>query len=128
MIGEYSRKKCPKGSMSRRSYISKSGKKVKATCIKSKSYRAKGLSPKSGFMRSMSPFSKHRSGSLTKLGYKLHSPKSSRHASLRRAVKKYGAGATVKKLNFARVSTKNTYPKNSAVYASDVRYVQSLKK
>ncbi len=128
MIGEYSRKKCPKGSMSRRSYISKSGKKVKATCIKSKSYRARGLPPRSGFMRSMSPFSKHRSGSLTKYGYKLHSPKSSRHEALRRAVKQYGVGATVKKLNFARVRTKYTYPQNSAIDASDVSDVQSFKK
>ena len=41
----YSRKSCPKGTVSRRSYVKKNGTRVKAGCIKSKGLRSQGKKP-----------------------------------------------------------------------------------
>jgi hypothetical protein len=119
----YSRKSCPKGSMSRRRYSfkRKSGKlvKVKASCIKSKSLRSRGIKPKR-VIRIL------KRGELSKFGYHLADKKSVRQSALRKAVKEYGAGKVIKKLNAVRTLSKNVAPKNAKRYGRDIKFVQSL--
>lgn len=117
----YSRKKCPKGYISRRSYTKKSGTKVKAGCIKSKGLRSKGIRP----VRSIPILKK---GTLSGLGYGVHESTTKRQEALRRSLKKNGYSVTIKKLNAVRVLSRNTQPKNSSIYARDIKYVQSLRK
>jgi hypothetical protein len=120
----YSRKSCPKGSISRRGYkymkpSIKKSVKVKAACIKSKGLRSKGIKPK----RVIRILTK---GALSKFGYHLSDSKKKRHDALKKAVKEYGAGSVIKKLNAVRTLTKNTAPKNSERYGRDIRFVQKL--
>ncbi len=116
----YSRKKCLKGTVSRRSYVKKNGTRVKAGCVKSKGLRSKGKKP----IRGIPTLKK---GTLSKHGYSVKSPREERHKSLRRSVKEHGKGVVIKKLNAVRVLSRNTNPKNSAIFTSDMKYVQSLK-
>lgn len=115
----YSKKSCPRGSISRKSYTRKSGIKVHAACVKSKSLRAKGQKPKVYLP-------KLKEGSLIKYGYAVHDPTTTRHKALKKIYKAYGLSTSVKKLNAVRVLTKNTAPQNSAIYARDIRYMESL--
>jgi len=115
----YSRKSCPKGTISRKSYKKKSGIKVKSTCVKSTSLRSKGIKPKK-------VIPKLKSGSLTKYGYSVHNTKSIRHKALKKAYKTYGYSLLIKKLNAVRVLSRNTAPKNSKIYADDMKYVEKL--
>lgn len=116
-IKKYSKKSCPIGSISRKSYTRKSGVKVEATCVESKGVRSKGLKPKV-------ILPKLKEGSLLKYGYDLHESDTLRHTALKRAVKKYGFSSTIKKLNAVRVLSKNIAPENSKLYEKDIRYVE----
>jgi hypothetical protein len=113
----YSKKSCPKGSISRKSYIRKGNVKVHAACVKSKSLRAKKKKP----AVYLPPL---KLGSLKKYGYSVHDSIKKRHTALKKAIKKYGSSSTIKKLNAIRLLTKNTSPKNSKIYEKDLRYVQ----
>ena len=116
----YSRKKCPKGYISRYSFKRKSGYKVKASCVRSRrSLRGRGKKPSVYFP-------KLKAGTLRKSGYTVHSPERSRKKSLKKAVKKYGKNLVIKKINAVRVLSKNISPKISKIYTKDLKYVQSL--
>jgi hypothetical protein len=115
----YSKKVCPRGSISRKSYIRKGNVKVNAACVKSKSLRAKKKSPQVYLP-------KLKQGGLKKYGYAVHDSLKKRHTALKKAIKRYGASKTIKKLNAIRLLTKNTSPKNSKIYAKDLKYVQKL--
>lgn len=121
----YSRKKCARGSISRRgyTYFSKRAQrfvKVKPACTKSKrSLRARGKSPE----RVIPPL---RSGTLRKYGFRVSASKEERHKSLRKAVKAYGATEVVRKLNAVRVLTRNTRPEQSKIYTESIDFVHSL--
>ena len=115
----YSKKICPKGSISKKSFTRKENVKVKASCVKSKSLRAKEKKPKVY----LSPLKK---GSLKKYGYSVHDSLKKRHVALKKAIKKYGSSSTIKKLNAIKLLTKNTSPKNSKIYKKDIRYIQKI--
>jgi hypothetical protein len=115
----YSKKICPKGSISRKSFKRKDNVKVKASCVKSKSLRAKKNKPQV-YLPSL------KQGSLKKYGYSVHESMKKRHAALKKAIKKYGSLSTIKKLNAVKLLTKNTAPKNSKIYKKDIRYVQKI--
>lgn len=115
----YSTKHCSLGSISRKSFIRKSGSKVHASCIKSKSLRSKGKKAKIYLP-------KLKSGSLTKYGYSVSEPQKSRKRSLKKAIKKYGKSGVIKKLNAVRLLTRNTSPKNSKKYTQDINFVQHI--
>lgn len=66
---------------------------------------------------------KHK-GSLTSLGYSTKEPSTERHKALNKAVKKYGEGEVVKKLNAVAILTKNTNPKVSKTFKADIKYVK----
>ena len=113
----YSVKSCPRGAVSRKSFVRKSGTKVKATCVKSKSLRSKGKKPQVYLP-------KLKQGALTKHGYSVHESSKMRHAAIKKALKEYTPGELVKKLNAVRVLSKNTAPENSAIYAKDIKYIE----
>ena len=121
----YSKLKCPKGTISRRSYVyhsKKTGKsrRIKASCVKSpRSLRARGKKAKR-------VIPKLRSGSLTKYGFHAADSVEKRHASLRKAYKAYGRAELDRKLAAVMVLTKNTNPKASKVYKESIKYVKSL--
>ena len=124
MSKRYSRKKCKSRSISRRSYkyIKKStGKEVKirATCVKSRSLRSRGINPKK-VLPSL------KGGSLTQYGYKLHISSSARHEALKKALEVYGYSRLIKKLNAVRLLNENAHPKNAKIYDSDMKYVRKL--
>ncbi len=126
MPKSYSRKKCPKGSISRSGYkyIRKStGKKVsvKSSCVKSKGIRSKGRKTQ----RVLPPLKK---GSLTKYGYSTKLSDEERQKALRKGLKAYGYSSVVKKLNAIKLLTKNTDPKRSKIYSKDLKYVQNREK
>ena len=92
----YSRKKCPKGSISRKSYLYRKKSlndrkiKVRSSCVKSKGKRSHGLRPK----RVLPSLKK---GSLTKYGYHLSETAENRHKALRKAYNVYGYSTLIKK-------------------------------
>ena len=65
-----------------------------------------------------------RKGTLTQFGYSLYGAPSQRHAALDAAVNFFGYATIIKKLNAIRVLNKNKHPDSSAVYTSDMHYVQ----
>ena len=118
----YSRKKCKNKSISRKSYsyVRKStGKqvKVKATCVKSRALRSRGIKPKI-----VVPALKK--GKLSKYGYAANSENDARHKALRKALKEYGYAGVIKKLNAVKILSRNTNPRVSSIYASDIEYLQ----
>ena len=121
----YSKKKCPRGTISRIGYSyrkkSLSGKniKVRASCVKSRGLRSRGKRP-----RRVLPSLKK--GSLTKFGYTVHESTEKRRSSLRKALKEYGYSSLIKKLNAVKLLSKNTSPSNSKIYGSDIKYLQNL--
>ena len=118
----YSRKKCPKGSISRVSYTylrKSTGKKVKvkSACIKSRGLRSLGVKTK----RVLPTLKK---GTLKQYGYSTKDSDEKRHIALKKAVKAYGYSGVVKKLNAVKLLTKNTFPSTSRIYSKDLKYVQ----
>lgn len=117
----YSKKSCPRGSISRKGYTKKSGTKVKSTCVKSKALRSKGKKPQI-------VLPKLKTGSLTKYGYHVHDTKTIRHKALKKALKEYGFATLIRKLNAVRVLSRNTAPSNSKKYADDIKYIEKMVK
>ena len=120
----YSRKKCPKGSISRKSYSYRKkslyGRKIKvrSSCVKSKGKRSRGLHPK----RVLPSLKK---GSLAKYGYHLSETTENRHKALKKAYIVYGYSTLIKKLNAVRLYNKSK-PSIYKKYTSDMDYVRSL--
>jgi Family of unknown function (DUF5771) len=119
----YSRKKCPKGSISRRSYNYKrksTGKRVKvrSSCVKSKGRRSRGL-------RVNRVLPSLKKGSLTKYGYHLSDSKDERHKALKKAFDAYGYSTLIKKLNAVRLYNKSK-PSVYNKYTQDMNYVHKL--
>ena len=123
----YSRKRCPKGSISRVSYSyrkkSLGGRKIKvhSSCMRSKGLRSRGKKT-----RRVLPSLKK--GSLTRYGYNVHETKEMRHKALKKALKIYGYASLVRKLNAVKLLTKNTSPSNSKIYGQDINYLQNMRK
>ena len=109
----------------RKGYIKKNGTKVKSTvvppvCIKDKGKKGKG--PKI-----LPPIPKKDIGMLTKLGYHLKDKVESREKALKKAVKKYGPGKVVKKINYVRILSKSNKTKYNK-YTRDMKFVQKMEK
>ena len=64
-------------------------------------------------------------GSLENVGYNLGEGEQRRHEALRKAVKKYGAGEVVKKLNALRTFMK-PHPHYHKMVTEDMNYVQRM--
>lgn len=71
---------------------------------------------------------KLKKGSLKKYGYSTAGSDKKRHSALKKSLKAYGYSTLIKKLNAVKLLTKNTSPKNSKVYAKDIKWVQKINK
>ncbi len=112
--------RCKKGKILRSAYTRKSGKSVKASCIRNVGRPGKGLrtgGPGIGTLKK---------GLLAKFGYSDITNKSDqvRHASLNKAVKAYGPLSVFRKLNAAYVYTKNTSPASSKIFLKDRDWIK----
>lgn len=119
----YSKKKCLKGSVSRKSYtyVKKStGKKihVKSACVKSKGLRSKGQKP-------IIAIGKLKEGSLKKYGYNTKESAVERHKALKKALDVYGYSTLIKKLNAVRIYNKSR-PAIYNKYTKDMNYVKRI--
>jgi hypothetical protein len=94
-------------------YLPKPGRKSRKT-------RRTAWQKRTG-MKGIGPLKK---GLLKAVGYEVTTPKTRRHASIDRAVKKYGKLSTLRKLNAVSVYTRRRAPTKSRAFKSDVRYVQ----
>ena len=65
-----------------------------------------------------------KKGTLRKHGYSLAKKSKSRRRSLVSAVKSIGYAPVVHKLNAVAILQKNTHPKNSKKFKSDIRYLR----
>lgn len=65
-----------------------------------------------------------KEGTLRKVGYSVKGSTLSRHRTLRRAVRKYGALTTFHKLGAVGVLTKNTSPGKSQKFIRDQHWVK----
>ena len=113
--------RCRKGKILRSAYTRKSGKTVKAACIKNVGRPGKGLrtgGPGIGTLKK---------GLLAKFGYSDITNKSdqARHAALDKAVKAYGALSVFRKLNAVYVYTKITSPASSKIFLMDRDWIRS---
>ncbi len=112
------KRKCPEGQIRRKSYVRKSGKRVKSSCIRDMGRRGKGKSI----------IKMKNEGSLSKFGYDKVVTKSplSRHRSLRKAIKKYGTTSVIRKLNAVAVLTRNSNRKLSSKFNADKKWVMRI--
>ena len=113
--------RCKKGNILRSAYTRKSGKTVKAACIKNVGRPGKGLrtgGPGIGTLKK---------GLLAKFGYSdiVHKSDQVRHAALNKAVKAYGPLSVFRKLNAAYVYTKITSPASSKIFLTDRDWIRS---
>lgn len=65
-----------------------------------------------------------KEGKLGAVGYSTEKPKTSRHTSLRKAVKRYGALSTFRKLQAVGTLTKRTSGKKSKTFLADRDWVK----
>lgn len=67
-----------------------------------------------------------KKGELTEVGYSVGNSIKSRHAAVRRAVKRYGRNSTIRKLNAIAVYTRRTSPMSSKKFKADMKFAQKL--
>jgi hypothetical protein len=118
---------CPKSKILRKSYSRKSyrrkdgsrvrGSKVKASCIEDKGKKGKG--------KRVIP--ELRRGALSKHGYAVSSPRSSRLKSLRKASREYGVTSVIHKLNVIATYNKTTHPEKTKKVRQDMEFVRKLR-
>jgi len=101
----------------------KSAKRKSAKRKRSKSKRKRSKRRKSNRV-----LPKLKKGSLKKYGYSTAASDKKRHSALKKSLKAYGYSTLIKKLNAVKVLTKNTSPKNSKVYAKDIKWVRKINK
>lgn len=113
---------CPVGKIRRKAYSSvRRGKtmRVKSSCIKDR-----GAPGRWQTVKGILGIGKLKRGDLKTLGYDPMASANVRHAAIERAVRRYGPGSTLRKLNAIATYTKRTVPSRSKTYRTDKNYVQ----
>ena len=67
-----------------------------------------------------------KEGDLSKIGYSVKKGKTARHKAIRKAVKKYGALSTFRKLQAVSTYTKRTSKGKSRTYKADRNWVRKM--
>src|SRR4029078_745211 len=104
---------CKIGQVLRVAYKKKNGTKVKATCILDRGKSGKG--PRLIMIKDK--------GALGKYGYSTGASLEARHRALKSAVRAYGLTSVKRKLVAVRTLNRNTAPKSSRIFGSDVRWL-----
>jgi len=110
--------KCKSGTILRKTHTrttkTKKTVSIKAHCIKDRGLPGKGPE----LIKNL------KKGKLSKYGYSSGESITSRQSSLKKAVKAYGSGSVIKKLNAVKVLQRNTNPKVSKIFGDDLIWVQ----
>ena len=117
-----SNKVCKAGYI-KKGYIRKDGTKVKGSLVKPVCIKDLGKTGKGP--KTLPPIPKKDVGMLSGLGYKLKESAEKRDKSLKKAVKKYGKGKVVKKLNYVRILSKSNKTKFNKL-TKDMYKVQKM--
>jgi hypothetical protein len=110
---------CKRGTIRRKAYTRKNGRKVGASCVKNMGapgrwrtvHRSKGIGPL-------------KAGRLARFGYHCDLSVERRHAALRAASRRLGSLAVFRMLNALVTYTKRTSPSMSGKYLADRNYVR----
>ncbi len=110
---------CKRGTIRRKAYTRKTGRKVSAKCVKNLGapgrwrtvHRSRGIGPL-------------KAGRLARFSYHCDLSVERRHAALRAASRRLGALAVFRMLNALVTYTKRTSPSMSAKYLADRNYVR----
>jgi hypothetical protein len=111
---------CPVGQIDRKGYKTKSGKKVKKTCIKNTGMPGK-------VAKGYKPIVIGEKGLLEKYGYSTKKLAAERHSALKKAVKVEGYSKIVHRLSALRTLTKSN-PKLTKKYDRDMKKIQADRK
>ena len=109
--------KCKRGTIRRRAYTRKNGKRVKSACIKDIGKPGKG---KRLFTL--------KKGDLTKHGYSIKVGKEKRQRALQKAKKHIKYATLIRKLNALAILFKNTKPLYSKRAKTDMNYLRKAHK
>lgn len=107
----------------KKGYVKKNGTKVKGSLVKPVCIKDQGKPGKGP--KTLPPIPKKDVGMLTDLGYKLKESAEKRDKALKKAVKKYGKGKVVKKLNYVRILSKSNKTKFNKL-TKDMHKVQKM--
>lgn len=107
-------RKCPRGQILRKAYITKKGSKVSAKCIKDRGLPGKG---KRLFTL--------RRGMLGKYGYNTKISDRARRTALRKAVSGEEYATIVRRLNALSILQKNTNPRVYKILRSDMEWMKN---
>ncbi len=110
---------CRRGTIKRRAYTRRSGKKVTAHCIRNMGapgkwrtvHRSKGIGPL-------------KKGRLARFGYDSDGVATRRHTALRAAARRLGSLAVFRMLGALATYTKRTSPAKSAIFKADRNFVR----
>ena len=67
-------------------------------------------------------------GAMKAVGYGMRNSAASRHAAIRKAIKKYGYASTMGKISVLYIYNKNKHPSLARIAKSDVNYLKAWKK
>ena len=112
-----SKKKCKSGKILRKSYSTKKGKKVKASCIKDQGKKGKGPKTLPKIKTDMS---------LGDFGYELKKSFEKRKVALKKAITVHGFIKIIKRLSLIRNYSKSNQS-NYNKFTKDIKFLQSLK-
>jgi hypothetical protein len=116
-----STRRCPRGTIYRRSYRRRTGRRVAGNCIADVGAPGKGLASGGPGIGQL------RSGDLTRFGYDdvKDMSEARRHLALARAVATYGPLSVFRKLNAVYVYTRRTSPASSRIFKADRDWIKS---
>jgi len=110
-------KHCPRGTIRRKAYTRKNGKRVKSSCVKDRGLPGKG--------RKLFTLKK---GELSKYGYRLSNTRPSRQAALVKAAKHIERNTLIRKLNVLAILHKNTNTFFSRRAREDMNFVRKIER
>ncbi len=110
---------CRRGTIRRRAYTRRSGKRVTARCVRNMGapgkwrtvHRNKGIGPL-------------KKGRLARFGYDSDNTASQRHTALKAASRRLGSLAVFRMLGALATYTKRTSPGKSAIFMADRNFVR----
>lgn len=113
---------------SRKSYTRKSGISVRGSRVGSRYIKDVGAPGKWRVQHYGAPgIGALKRGDLQAVGYSVNRAATSRHAAVKRAVRKYGRNSTIRKLNAIAVYTRRTSPTKSKTFKADMKFAQKLR-
>lgn len=120
--------KIRRSAYTRKAYTRKTGTRVKGSRVSARMIRDVGAPGKWRAEHMGAPgIGPLKQGLMKAVGYDVNASAKTRHAAVKRAVKKYGRSSTIKKLNAVAVYTRRTSPAKSKKFKADMKFAQRTK-